>query len=101
MPENKTKTIIARCLPSQKAMLEQIAKEKHTTTSNLLISLIEEFIRSYQADLTPSKSESLCPIDHILSLNGIWNTINLDPNIPSHTKDKIQKEMNKTCLKQI
>lgn len=92
---NKTQTISLRCQPSLKASLEQISREKNTTVSLLISSIAEEYIKSCEPNLTPSKSEYLTRIDYILFRNRIWNTISLEPNIPPHTKEKILKEMNR------
>ena len=100
MTEKKSAEIKTRCFPSFKMQIEDLAKEQNTTVSNLTLSLLEAYLNSQKATGQPTNTDLLMYYNtkYIITRNKIYNIISLDPNIPSHTKEKIRKELDSLAL---
>ena len=85
---------------SFKMQIEDLAKEQNTTVSNLTLSLLEAYLNSQKATGQPTNTDLLMYYNtkYIITRNKIYNIISLDPNIPSHTKEKIRKELDSLAL---
>jgi len=95
MMKNKQTQIKARTTSEFKSKVEAFASNHNTTTSTLIISALQTCMNSDNDVSTFQTPELPYTLKINLIRNKIMNVINLEPNIPTHTKQKIKKELNK------
>ena len=95
MPKSKQTQIKARTTPEFKCEVETFSSDHNTNTSALIIAALQTYMHSAKDTTTTQTTELPNELKINLIRNKIMNVINLEPNIPTHTKQKIKKELNK------
>ena len=71
------------------------AKKHNVSTSNLIISSLQIWMKEENTSTPNQDNKTLFELKLNLVRNKLMNIINLDCNIPEHTKQKIRKELDK------
>lgn len=95
MPKNKQTQIKARTTPEFKSEVETFASVHNTNTSGLIVAALQTYMNTTSDIVTTRTPELPNELKINLIRNKMMNMINLDPNIPPHTKQKIEKELTK------
>ncbi|MDO5425251.1 MAG: hypothetical protein Q4F41_16135 [Eubacteriales bacterium] len=98
MSEKQSQQIKARCAPSFKQKAETFANNHDTNISNLIVSTVDTFMKYDQPINENTGMGYVCSTVYNITRNKVLNLINLDPNIPDHTKEKIRKELDNIDL---
>lgn len=87
-----------RCSDELKQQILETARSHNTTESIFCRSAVETAIKYQNTSYTDNQTAYLYNLKCNILKNKVWNLINLDPNIPKHTKDKIRKELDNHVL---
>lgn len=85
--------IKTRCTENFKKRVEDFASAHNTSTSNIILSSVETAMQYGIPKTTDQQLHYKYLIQYNILRNKVFNMINLDPNIPESTREKIRKEL--------
>lgn len=91
----KSPQLKTRCTLEFKKEVEDFAKSHNYSTSTLIRSSLQTCMKAINSSSNISEKNLLHELSLNLVKNTVMNTINLDCNIPEHTRQKIEKELSK------
>lgn len=95
MAKKDSQHIKSRTSLEFKKEVEDYAKNHNVSISNLIISSLQICMKEENASTLNKDNKTLYELKLNLVRNKLMNIINLDCNIPEHTKKKIRKELDK------